>query len=76
MGFQNLGSKLLLNTQKYLPYARHYNPLSIWNRSWLQTADFEAKKSFLVIQTALQYKPRLIWPIFSFLILFVGDFYF
>ena len=25
---------------KYLPYTHHHNPLSIWNRSWLQTADF------------------------------------
>ena len=26
-----------------IPYAHHYNPLLIWNRSWLQTADFRLK---------------------------------
>ena len=35
---------------QYIPYARHYNPLLIWNL-WL-TADFEAQKRI--------YKPRVI----------------
>ena len=28
---------LVYNIRSYLPYARHYNPLLIWNRSWLLT---------------------------------------
>ena len=31
-----------------LPYARHYNPLLIWNRSWLKTADIFEEFPYLV----------------------------
>jgi len=51
--------------QKYvlLLYACHYNPLLIWNRSWLWTADFRPTFPCLVhkltlILTALDYKPH------------------
>ena len=27
----------LLISKNYVPYARHYNPLLIWNRSWILT---------------------------------------
>ena len=38
-----------------IPNMRHYNPLLIINR------EFWESEKFLVIQTALHYKPRLIY---------------
>ena len=63
----------VLNVKIYIPqkyvlllYACHYNPLLIWNRSWLWTADFRPTFPCLVhklsvILITLDYKPR--WKI-------------
>ena len=40
----------------------HYNPFLIWNCFYLsKNCGFRVSEKFLVIQTALQYKPQLIW---------------
>ena len=40
----------------------HYNLFLIWNCSYLsKNCGFWVSEKFLVIQTALQYKPQLIW---------------
>ena len=40
LGQSNSNNTCNSNNFFHLPYARHYNPLSIWNRSRLWTADF------------------------------------
>ena len=35
--------QFLYKVASYIPYACHYNPLLIWNRSWFLTADFRLK---------------------------------
>ena len=38
----------------YIPYARHYNPLLIWNRSWILTVKILRKKLFKKIFLAFK----------------------
>ena len=53
--YTKFNKKLTVQVVYNIPYARHYNPLLIINRG------FWDLEKFLVIQTALQYKPQLIF---------------
>ena len=54
-------------SQFYIPYTRHYNPLLIWNRSWIQTIHKDRifwknllEKRFWLSKSGYKiYKPRV-----------------